>query len=152
MSGRLAGAETCRNTKQQKSLCTSFFGSEKLMRYCLGMLYVQAASPTGKAEGFGTTEVEKDVFHVAKCKIKQEHRLCAMVSWEQIATQAGSTGTCWHWRYNVSHTGAWDPGAFSTLINKTAWEWPRVLVTQWKIPLLGNFYLHELKSCENLFA
>lgn len=63
ISGRLAGAETCRNTKQQKSLCTSFFGSEELMWYCLGMLYVQAASPTGKAEGFGTTEVEKDVFH-----------------------------------------------------------------------------------------
>lgn len=31
ISDRLAGAETCRNTKQQKSLCTSFFGSEELM-------------------------------------------------------------------------------------------------------------------------
>lgn len=48
----------------------------------------------------------------------------------------------------TSHTGEWGPGAFSTLINKTAWEWPTALVTQWKIPVLGNFYLRELKSCE----
>lgn len=60
---RLTGAETCGDTNQQKSLCTLFFSQHELMEYCPEMMHVQATSPTGKAEGFGRTEVEKDVFH-----------------------------------------------------------------------------------------